>query len=154
MSHDTSIVWRYLYRRSTVKHALHNDQGRTPALCGASHSWHANEQSWLGDHDAPEREKAAGMRQCQRCAFLVKRYGLTERGEPAKTPAAPTAVLLGEVFKHKVRKRWVLVEQIEGRQAKVSPVDAAGQPVRGRRTWITLTADGCGLVFYTRQAAS
>lgn len=55
----------------------------------------------------------------------------------------------GQIFKHRLRSRWVCVELITEIDVLARPVDDCGEPFPGRRSRITRRGDA-GLSYYTR----
>lgn len=70
--------------------------------------------------------------------------------EPLPFEQLPEPVAVGQVFKHRLRARWVVVQYLDETAAVVSPVDAAGTPTRGRRATVTLEPGATALKMYDR----
>ena len=70
--------------------------------------------------------------------------------EPLPFEQLPEPVAIGQVFKHRLRARWVVVQYVDETAAVVSPVDAAGAPTRGRRATVTLEPGAAALKMYDR----
>ena len=70
--------------------------------------------------------------------------------EPLPFEQLPEPVAIGQVFKHRLRARWVVVQYLDETAAVVSPVDAAGTPTRGRRATVTLEPGATALKMYDR----
>lgn len=70
--------------------------------------------------------------------------------EPLPFEQLPEPVAVGQVYKHRLRARWVVVQYVDEKFAMVGPVDAVGAPTRGRRATVTLEPGGRALKMYDR----
>lgn len=71
---------------------------------------------------------------------------------PLPFPPAVEPVAVGQVFKHRLRARWIEVTYVsdDGATAVGRPVDSFGAGIRGRRSTITIEPGGNGLKMYDR----